>query len=87
MHRALIEILRREPYGTRTEEQWQRHITERFDRYAFAFGSGDVFGLGTLAATALGLPTHPLTQMVLHESFLNALESYPSLINAANIVD
>ena len=87
MHRALIETLLREAPGSRTEEQWLRHITDRFDRYCFVFGSGDIFGVGGLAATAIGVPTHPLTQMALHDSFLNAVEIYPSLINAANIVD
>lgn len=87
MHRALIETLLREAPGSRTEEQWLRHITDRLDRYCFVFGSGDINGVGGLAATAIGVPTHPLTQMALYELFLNALKSYPSLINAANIVD
>ena len=86
MHRDLIEVLLRQP-AVRTEEQWRSHITERFDRYSFAFGSGDVSGLVTLAATALGLRPHALTEMALHESFLATLENYPDVINAANIVD
>ncbi len=87
LHRALIETLLQRSPGTRTEEQWQHYLTDRFDRYSFAFGSGDVSGLVTLAATALGLRPHPLTEMALHESFLATLENYPDVINAANIVD
>ena len=87
MHRALIEILLQESSGSRTEEQWKRHITDRFDRYAFTFGSGDIFGLAKLATTALGLPKRAMTQMALHESFLTSVESYRGLIDAANVVD
>ena len=87
MHRALIETLLREAPGGRTEEQWQRYITDRFDRYTLAFDSGYVRGVGGLAATAIGVPTHPLTQMALYETFLTAVESYPRVINAVNIVD
>ncbi len=87
MHRALIETLLREDPGGRTEEQWRHHIVDRFERYTFAFGSGDIFALAKLATTALGLPRHAMTQMALHESFLKSVESYRSLIDAANIVD